>query len=286
MKKRMNKTIALFLMVSMLLSLTACGSSGEESGANENTDVVGSEDQSIVQTEGEDESTELAISEEEADPAEDEESTAEEENSDSKDSDEKKETSGTSNSDSKKETSNSTEDKKNTSGGGSSEDKKDSSGGSKPDSGKDEKEDSPTIIKPSVKSGTMGKALWDSFQTAVTDDPKIGMEELANVLVTDPVIQFMGVAAPIETGAEYFTGFGEYQITGYDSAATFMPMIGSIAFVGYVFDLSDDTNVKKFIKALKNHCDPRWNICVEADQTVVGAVDDIVFFVMCPTGTE
>ncbi|MGN0311883.1 MAG: hypothetical protein ACI4CC_03825 [Lachnospiraceae bacterium] len=282
----MNKMVALLLMISMLLSLTACGSNGRESGANENTDVAESEDQSIVQTEGEDGSTELAISEEEAKPTEDEGSTAEEENSDSQDADKKKETSSTSSSDSKKETSNSTGDKKNTSGGGSSESKKDSSNGSKPDSGKDEKEESPTIIKPSAKSGTMGDTLWNSFQAAVTDDPKISMEELANVLVTDPVIQFMGAVAPVETGAEYFTGFGEYQISGYESAAVFMPMIGSIAFVGYVFDLSDDTNVKKFIKALKDNCDPRWNICVEADQTVVGAVDDKVFFVMCPTGTE
>lgn len=278
--------IALFLTGSMLLSLTACGSSGEGSGTNENTDVVEREDQSIEKTEGENESTELAISEEEADPTDDVESADGEEDSDDKGDDKKEETSGTSGSDSKKDTFNSTGDKKNTSSGGSSEDKKESSNGSKPNNGKDEKEDEPVIIKPSVKSGTMGAALWDSFQTAVTDDPKIGMEELANVLVTDPVIQFMGAAAPVESDAEYFMGFGEYQITGYDSAATFMPMIGSIAFVGYVFDLSDDTNVKKFIKALKNHCDPRWNVCVEADQTVVGAVDNKVFFVMCPTGTE
>lgn len=285
MKKRMNKMIALLLIISVLGSLTACGSKAG-SGANGSADAVESKDQSIEKTEGNNESTELAISEEEAGPTEDAESADGEEGSDSKDDDKKEEASGTSGSGSKKENSGDSGDKKKPSDGGTSGNKQDSSNGSKPGSGKDEKEDEPVIIKPSVKSGTMGKELWNSFQTAVTDDPKIGMEELANILITDPVIQFMGMASSVETGAEYFAGFGEYQITGYDSAATFAPMIGSIAFVGYVFDLSDDTNVSKFIKKLKQNCDPGWNICVTADQTVVGAVDDKVFFVMCPTGTE
>ena len=139
-----------------------------------------------------------------------------------------------------------------------------------------------SIIEPEVESGTMGEALWNAFCSALADKPEIGMQDLANTLVTDPVIQFTGMASPIEVGAEYYMGFGEYRITGYDSAAVYSPMMGSIAFVGYVFDLTENTDVNEFIKGLTDHCDPRWNICVEAEQTVVGAVGDKVFFVMCP----
>ena len=152
------------------------------------------------------------------------------------------------------------------------------------DHGKEDNSEQNTvsIIEPKVESGTMGEALWNAFCSALADKPEIGMQDLANTLVTDPVIQFTGMASPIEVGAEYYMGFGEYRITGYDSAAVYSPMMGSIAFVGYVFDLTENTDVNEFIKGLTDHCDPRWNICVEAEQTVVGAVGDKVFFVMCP----
>lgn len=144
----------------------------------------------------------------------------------------------------------------------------------------------PEIIDPAAQAGTMGQALWNAFRQTLSETPETSMEELANTLVANPVIQFTGMTAPVEVDAEYFSGFGEYRITGYESAATFAPMIGSIAFIGYVFDLHEDTDVSEFIKGLTDHCDPRWNICVEADQTVAGAVGDRVLFVMCPANAE
>jgi len=37
---------------------------------------------------------------------------------------------------------------------------------------------------------------------------------------------------------------------------------------------------------LKDNANPRWNICTEAEETVVGSVDNKVFFVMCPKSFE
>ncbi len=135
---------------------------------------------------------------------------------------------------------------------------------------------------PEVEEGTLGEALWNAFEEEIGKNSEISMEELANVLITNPAIQFMGGAMPLEVGAEFFTGFDEYKIEGYESGALFMPMIGSIPFVGYVFDLAEGTDAATFVTALSENCNPRWNICVTADQTVVGAIDDVVFFVMCP----
>lgn len=145
---------------------------------------------------------------------------------------------------------------------------------------------SPVVIQPTVEAGTMGKALWDTFQTILSENPDTEIASLANALATDPSLPFTGTAASIEADAEYFIGFGDYRITGFDSASVYMPMIGSYAFVGYVFELSEDTDVNEFLTSLTSHCDPRWNICVEAEQTVAGAVGNTVFFVMCPRDAE
>lgn len=139
-----------------------------------------------------------------------------------------------------------------------------------------------STIEPQIESGTMGEALWNVFRSTLMDNPEIGMEELANILLTDPAIQFSGMVSSVTVDNEYFVGFGEYKITDFETAYSFSPMFGSMAFVGYVFDVEDDTDICAFVKSLEEHCDPCWNICVTAEQTVVGAVGDKVFFVMCP----
>ena len=98
------------------------------------------------------------------------------------------------------------------------------------------------------------------------------------------VIKFSGGAMPVEEGL--LSGFGNTEIKGFKSGAMFAPMIGSIPFVGYVFELSDGTNASSFISTLKSNADLRWNICVAADEMVTGSVGNKVFFVMCPTSLE
>ena len=94
----------------------------------------------------------------------------------------------------------------------------------------------------------------------------------------------MGGTVPVEEG--FLSGFENYEVKGFESGAMFAPMIGSIAYVGYVFDLADGTDVNAFAEGLTANANPRWNICVMADQTVCGSVGNTVFFLMCPETYE
>ena len=66
----------------------------------------------------------------------------------------------------------------------------------------------------------------------------------------------------------------------------FGPMMGSIAFVGYIFDLPEDADVDAFVTGLKDNANPRWQICVTADETIVEVSGDKVFFLMSPLTLE
>ena len=147
-------------------------------------------------------------------------------------------------------------------------------------------EDKAAIVAPNVDANTLGGKLWNAFVAAKEEKPEITAEEMANLLVTNEEIKFMGGAMALEANQEFFNGFGEYKITGYENGAVYMPMIGSIPFIGYVFELPAGADVDAFIKNLNDNADPRWNICVTADQTVIGAYETTVFFLMCPTVIE
>ena len=79
----------------------------------------------------------------------------------------------------------------------------------------------------------------------------------------------------------YLPGFSA-DIDDFAEAAMFAPMIGSIAFVGYIFRLDEGADVDAFMQTLRDNADPSWNICVTAEETVIDAVDNTVFFVMTP----
>ena len=63
-------------------------------------------------------------------------------------------------------------------------------------------------------------------------------------------------------------------------------MIGSIPFVGYIFILEDGADVDTFAQNLLDNCNPRWNICVTADETFCEVSGNTVFFLMSPAGTD
>ena len=135
-------------------------------------------------------------------------------------------------------------------------------------------------VTPNVDANTMGGKLWAAFEAAQAANPSATAEEMANILATNENIPFMCGAMPIEPG--FLAGFGEYEVTSFEQGAVYMPMIGSIPFVGYIFDLADGADVAAFIQSLEDNCNPRWNICVTAEQTVVGSKGNRVFFLMCP----
>ena len=140
-------------------------------------------------------------------------------------------------------------------------------------------DDKAAVIAPEVKENTAGSALWNEFLSTMTENPETTALDMADKLSTNPVIEFMAGATEVELG--YLAGFSE-EIRDFEKAATHGPMIGSIAFAGYVFELAEDADVKAFIENLKSKSDPRWNICVEADYTQVGAYGNTVYFLMYP----
>lgn len=130
---------------------------------------------------------------------------------------------------------------------------------------------------------TMGQALLEDFRTRAQAGETGDLQTLGNSLLSNSVIQFKGAATMVETG--YLQGFSK-EIDGFREGVMFGPMMGSIAFVGYVFRLEDGADVDAFVQNLKDNADPRWQICVEANETVVDVYENTVFFVMCPTDMD
>lgn len=109
-------------------------------------------------------------------------------------------------------------------------------------------------------------------------------QEIADALLKNEVIQFMGAAAPVEEGL--LNGFGETEIKGFKEGVMFAPMIGTIPFMGYVFTLEEGADVNAFKTLLKENANLRWNICTEAEELIVENKGNTVFFLMCPKSFE
>ncbi len=142
-------------------------------------------------------------------------------------------------------------------------------------------EQKPTEAPAPVKT-TLGKTLLSDFQAKAGSG--MSAQAIAEALLTNKAIQFNGMVMPVEEGL--LAGFDNAEIKGFKSGAMFAPMIGSIAFVGYVFELENAGDASSFIANLKKNANLRWNICVEADEMVTGSQGNKVFFVMCPTSLE
>ena len=135
-----------------------------------------------------------------------------------------------------------------------------------------------------VSGDTVGTMLAEEFHALKAENVEITAKEMADAILANPMIQFGGTTMDVEPGL--LTGFGNTEITGFNSGVMFAPMIGSIPFVGYVFTLEDGTDADAFMQLLSDNADPRWNICVEAEETIIENADNMVFFVMCPSQFE
>ena len=129
------------------------------------------------------------------------------------------------------------------------------------------KEDSPDTL------GQKYVAVFDKSKETTADAV---VSELLNQVETEISLDKVDV----EEG--YLAGF-DNEISGFSKAVMFTPMIGSIPFVGYVFE-TDDTD--KLLSTLKENANPAWNICVEADETVYSVKDGLVLFLMCPNDNK
>ena len=77
----------------------------------------------------------------------------------------------------------------------------------------------------------------------------------------------------------FLQGFSE-EVDGFKSGAVFSPYIGTIPYIGYVFEVEDD--VDGFAEQLKSKANLSWNVCTQADEMVCETYKDRVFFVMAP----
>ena len=106
---------------------------------------------------------------------------------------------------------------------------------------------------------------------------------IATALSTNELVAFMPMVQDMEAG--YFAGFNA-DITGFKAATAFMPMIGTIPFVSYVFELEADADKDAFVATLNDNANLRWNICTAAEEIVVETVDNFVFVIMAPLSFE
>lgn len=127
---------------------------------------------------------------------------------------------------------------------------------------------------------TVGEKLLADFKADTTGTA----EEIANRLITNEIIEFAGMATPVEEGL--LSGFDNAEIKGFKEGVMFGPMMSSIAFVGYIFELPEGADVEAFKTTLKDSANLRWNVCVEAEELIVENEGNKVFFLMCPKSFE
>lgn len=137
-----------------------------------------------------------------------------------------------------------------------------------------------TDMDAAVEEGnTIGTKLRSMFMTEIKNDQNI--ESIADKLSKHEVLKDQNmVTQPVTEG--FLNGF-DAEITGFKNGVMFSPMIGSIPFVGYVFETD---NSYELVKTLKDHAQLNWNICTVADEMVVDSDGSYVFFVMAPKSFE
>lgn len=138
--------------------------------------------------------------------------------------------------------------------------------------------------KPSTApvASTLGQTLLADFKVKASSG--MSTQAISEALIANPAIKFNGGAVPVEEG--YLSGFDNTEIKGFKSGVMIAPQIGSIAFVGYVFELESAADAPAFKAMLEKNANLRWNICVEAEEMVSGISGNKVFFVMCPKSLE
>ena len=135
--------------------------------------------------------------------------------------------------------------------------------------------------KPQEEPKTVGTKLLAEFNKKANSGTPLS---IAESFANGGGLPFMAGAMEVEPGL--LAGFDNYEVKGFKSGATFGPMMGSIAFIGYVFEVEDGVNASDFAANLKKNANKRWQICVEAEEVVTGTVGNKVFFVMCPKAFE
>lgn len=130
-----------------------------------------------------------------------------------------------------------------------------------------------------IQGGTVASDLYLEFNEIVKNNTNVS--EIAGKLCESPVFGEVATGSiDIEEG--FLNGF-DAEITGFNKGAMFAPMIGTIPFVGYIFETE---NPDALIDTLSQNANLNWNICTTADEMLVKSNESIVFFVMAPTSFD
>lgn len=135
-----------------------------------------------------------------------------------------------------------------------------------------------------VDESDMGSVLSNKFLEVVDVNDAVDIELIHQIFNNDLDLPFDLVGAEVAPGL--LVGFGNTEITGFSRGYQFAPIIGSLPFMGYVFELPEETNITEFKEVLSANADLRWNICTEAEKTVIVESGNKVLFLMCNSSYE
>lgn len=117
------------------------------------------------------------------------------------------------------------------------------------------------------------------------------MEELANQVIAEQPVEFMGGFMPVDLADTSEDGLWAIKYnTGLDSAeqiedvAVYEPMMGSIPFSLVMVRAKTDAT-KELAESMKAGIDQRKWICVEADDLLVAGFGDVVMLIMVGSDT-
>ena len=129
------------------------------------------------------------------------------------------------------------------------------------------------------EENTVAQTLGRQFESEIETEKDI--EKVAKKIAENEILEISVDASQVKSG-DYLSGF-QKEIKDFKNAYVIRPMIGTIPFIAYIFEVE---NSSEFAEELKSSADLRWNICTEADEMHVVVRGDYVFFVMSPKNFE
>lgn len=126
---------------------------------------------------------------------------------------------------------------------------------------------------------TIAITLGNQFESEIKAEKDI--EKVAKKIAANKAIKISVDVSQIKKG-DYISGF-QKEIKGFKKAYVIRPVVGTIPFVAYIFEVE---NANAFASELKESADLRWNICTEADEAHAVVSGDYVFFIMAPKNFE
>lgn len=126
-----------------------------------------------------------------------------------------------------------------------------------------------------IEKETVASTLAKQFKEEIKDEKDI--LKVANNISKNEIMAISTEVITIENN-NYISGF-QTEIKDYNKAVSIVPIIGTIPFVAYIFEVE---NAESFAENLRSNANLRWNICTEADNMEIAIENNYVFFVMSP----